>query len=162
MERNGQNDSLRVIPTLLQDGRGSACILVLCELWAITHTLSRLSHLFKDVATNKFSMEFIIWYLASGSPEAESEMGITVRDLWGGVLSEGGKQNGAGKRLSKDVVSGKGKPQPGPRRECWQDESCPRAHPPRGQQDGLLQQCISEPGEGGMYEFSMLHKKLQI
>lgn len=71
-------------------------LLVVCrhKFRVIPGPLSSLSHLFKGTATNKFIVEFIMWSLASGSPEAESELGIPARDLLGGVLSEGRETEG--------------------------------------------------------------------
>ena len=81
MESNGQHDSLCVIPTHFHWCHGSACVLVSRELWVIPHNLSSFSHLFKEIVTNRFSVELIMGSLASHSPEAETKMGISARDV---------------------------------------------------------------------------------
>ena len=50
------------------------------------------SHLFKETAASRFSVELIRGSLASGSPEAEAEMGISASNVLGESSQKGGKQ----------------------------------------------------------------------
>lgn len=102
MESDGQHDRLRVILTLPQYGRGSACMVVTHELWVVLSTLSGFSHFFKGTATSKSSVEFITWY----PQKWNLEVGVSARDFLGGCWQEGGEWSRAGKMLNRDVVLG--------------------------------------------------------
>lgn len=98
-------------------------------------------------------MKFITWFLASGSPEAESEMGIFLPELyWGSALRSKGNRMGLGKswvRMWSQEKPSLSWSQKG----VLGDDSHHRARRPRGQRDGLLYHCTSQPGEWACVSF---------